>query len=520
MMKLFIILVTALVLLFPCEATNDEKQEFYENPVVPGDFPDPTIIRVDDTYYAAGTSSDFGGNYPLYESKDLVNWDQIGYVFNELPAWASDSFWAPELYYQDGTFYVYYAAKRKSDRISCIGVATTTDIHEGFTDRGIVVEWGDEAIDAFVFQDDEGGRYISWKAYGLTEGRPVEILCSELSSDGLELVGEHFSLTDHAKGWEGSGHEGQCIVKKDDYYYMFYSIGGCCDNQCSYRVRVARSKELRSGWEQYPEPILEGGEEWVCPGHGTLVSTSYGRDFYLYHSYHATDFEYVGRQGMLDEVVWDEETGWPRFKNGNTPTVKGVVPFDDTIQKRDTVFYDDFSIAENNHLWQWDITMEKPDFAAKDGNLSLSPGEDGLAFLGRRPKTGDYSLTVDMPVEPSLNKGLCIYGNQQNVLALNATPEGLTLFQIAGGDKNSLAVVDRPEGDGVQLKVEVRNGRFYRFFYSPDNKNWVPVKMGDEYVVDGKFLPSWGAGIRAGVFVDGKTTEKSSFSEVRFDYEY
>ncbi|MFW5754664.1 MAG: glycoside hydrolase family 43 protein, partial [Marinilabiliaceae bacterium] len=311
MMKLFITLVTALALLFPCEATNDEKQEFYGNPVVPGDIPDPTIIRVDDTYYAAGTSSDFGGNYPLYESKDLVNWDQIGYVFNELPAWASDSFWAPELYYQDGTFYVYYAAKRKSDRISCIGVATTTDIHEGFTDRGIVVEWGDEAIDAFVFQDEEGARYISWKAYGLTEGRPVEILCSELSSDGLELVGEHFSLTDHSEGWEGSGHEGQCIVKKDDHYYMFYSIGGCCDNQCSYRVKVARSKELRSGWEQYPEPILEGGEEWVCPGHGTLVSTSDGRDFYLYHSYHATDFEYVGRQGMLDEVVWDEETGWP-----------------------------------------------------------------------------------------------------------------------------------------------------------------------------------------------------------------
>ncbi|MFO8002135.1 MAG: glycoside hydrolase family 43 protein, partial [Marinilabilia sp.] len=441
-MRSFISITASLILLFVSDASFAQRASF-SNPVIPGDFPDPTIIRVDDTYYAAGTSSDFGGNYPLYESTDLVNWEQIGYVFDELPSWTSDSFWAPELYYDDGTFYVYYSAKRKGDRISCIGVGTTTDIHEGFTDQGIVVDWGDEAIDAFVFKDDEGTPYISWKAYGLTEGRPVEILCSELSSDGMELVGEHFSLTDHSKGWDGSGHEGQCIVKRGDYYYMFYSIGGCCDNQCSYRVRVARSKELRSEWEQYPEPLLEGGDEWVCPGHGTLVSTPDNRDFYLYHSYHATDFEYIGRQGMLDELVWDEETDWPRFKNGNTPTVKGVAPFDDTVQKRDSVFYDDFSTDQNKHLWQWDITRDKPDFEVKDGSLLLSPVQKGLAFLGRRPKTGDYSLEVDMPGEASVNQGICIYGNQENLLAFATTPNGLKIFQKADGKKTTLAMIDR-----------------------------------------------------------------------------
>ena len=102
----------------------------YRNPVIPGDIPDPTVIRVGNMYYAAGTTSDFAPNYPLYESTDLVNWKQIGSVFKELPSWASDSFWAPELYYKDGTFFVYYTAKRKGDHVSCIGVATTKDLRK------------------------------------------------------------------------------------------------------------------------------------------------------------------------------------------------------------------------------------------------------------------------------------------------------------------------------------------------------------------------------------------------------
>ncbi len=242
-------------------AQTGMEKSVYTNPVIPGDIPDPTVIRVGNMYYAAGTTSDFAPNYPLYESADLVNWKQIGSIFNEQPSWTSDSFWAPELCHHNGTFYVYYTAKRKGDRVSCIGVATTKDLRKGFTDRGIIIEWGNEAIDAFVFQDDDQKRYISWKAYGLTKGRPIEILASELSADGLSLVGEHFSLTRFDQGWKGSGDEGQCLIKHGGTYYMLYSVGGCCDNRCDYRVMVSRSKNLKTGWEQLPEPILQGSED-------------------------------------------------------------------------------------------------------------------------------------------------------------------------------------------------------------------------------------------------------------------
>ncbi len=145
----------------------------YQNPVISGDFADPSIIRVGNTYYAVGTSSEWGPAFPIYTSKDLVNWAYVGPVFTTLPVWTMGSFWAPELVYRKGTFYVYYTARRKSDGHSYIGVATTQDLRKGFTDHGVLIEWTAEAIDAFVIED-AGHLYITWKAYGLDKGKKTD----------------------------------------------------------------------------------------------------------------------------------------------------------------------------------------------------------------------------------------------------------------------------------------------------------------------------------------------------------
>ena len=109
--------------------------------------------------------------------------------------------------------YCYYAARRKSDNTSYIGVATAQGTSLQFTDHGPLVEHGTEAIDAFVF-DDDGQLYLTWKAYGL-DSRPIELLGSRLSDDGLRLEGEPFSLL---KDDEGIGLEGQYHFKKGDDY--------------------------------------------------------------------------------------------------------------------------------------------------------------------------------------------------------------------------------------------------------------------------------------------------------------
>lgn len=501
-------------------AGQSQTRGTYQNPVIPGDFPDPSVIRVGNMYYAAGTTSDFAPNYPLYESTDLVNWKQIGSIFNEQPAWTSENFWAPELYYHNGTFYVYYTAKRKSDRVSCIGVATTKDLRKGFTDHGIIIEWGNEAIDGFVFQDDDQKRYISWKAYGLTKGRPIEILASELSADGLSLVGEHFSLTRFDQGWKGAGDEGQCLVKHGQYYYLLYSVGGCCDNRCDYRVMVSRSKNLKTGWEQFPEPILQGSEVWKCTGHGTLVTTPDNRYFYLYHAYHATDFEYIGRQGLLDELVWDKTSQWPRFKKGNTPSVAAQMPFPQTQQVRDSVYADDFSTNKNLKLWQWDLTKPQPALNIQKGVITVGVAADGIAFAGMSPKTGNYSFEAEPAEKTAALSGIGVYGNSKNLLAFAAIRSNLVLFQIKNGIKETLAEIPVPENAAVSLKLKATHGRMYQFYYTTDQKNWLPVKVQNDYSVDASFLPQWGVAMRTGIVVDGKAGESGAFSSVKMSYKF
>src|SRR5690606_22387137 len=110
-------LLSAALQVMPCRGQ--------ERAIIPGDFPDPTVIRADGRYYAIGTSSEWGPHFPVYVSDDLKNWNQTGFVFETPPSWASSSFWAPEYFYHDGLYYVYYSARRKEDGVSCIGVATS-----------------------------------------------------------------------------------------------------------------------------------------------------------------------------------------------------------------------------------------------------------------------------------------------------------------------------------------------------------------------------------------------------------
>lgn len=496
-----------------CNKVNQEKFT-YTNPVIPGDFPDPSIIRVGEMYYACGTSCDFAPIYPIYESNDLVNWTRIGSVFDSPPEWASEDFWAPELLYRNGTFYVYYTAKRKNTRIACIGVASSSDIYKGFTDNGIIIEWGEEAIDAYVFKDDDGKLYITWKAYGLTEDKPIEILASELSVDGLSLAGEYFTLTDHAKGWQGAGDEGQCLIKHDDYYYLFYSIGGCCDNKCDYRVMVARSKNLRSGWEQYSKnPILKGGDEWVCPGHGTLFSTADNRFYYLYHAYNIIDFEFIGRQGMIDEVEWNDQTAWPYFKNGESPSALAPLPFKNKYQKRDSVWMDNFSSDKYLAFYEWDLNTPKPEYTLNKGELCIRSNYQGINFLGIRPKTGDYMLSSEVIITSEMS-GIGIYSNEKNVLAFTADNSRLLLFQIKNGDKEVLFTKNIEKKKSLHLKYEATAGQYYSFFWSGNGIDWVPVILKDSEKVDGTFIAQWGYSPRVGFIIQGDNKTQHRFSEL------
>lgn len=497
--------LTSLLFLLPAvlfgQLTNQsislqKKDKGIVYPVIPGDLPDPSVIRVGNTYYAAGTSSEWGPHYGLFTSTDLIKWKQLGYVLPTTPSWASSSFWAPELYYRNGIYYAYYTARKKADNISCIGVATTKDPAKGFTDRGIVVDFGKEAIDAFINEVD-GKLYISFKAYGL-DNRPIELLGYQLSDDGLKTVGEPFLLL---KDDDRKGLEGQCIVKRNGYYYLFYSAGDCCGSRCSYYVNVARSKSFKGPYAKFESnPVLSGYDDWKCTGHGTIVQTKTGEDYYLYHAYNKMHDVFTGRQAMLGKVSWDKQTGWP-----SVHPVSGEKP---------KTFHDDFSINKLNYNWQWDYRHTTPAIKIEKHALYLNgvitgDNKTGTA-LTVRPYESDYEISTAVINRNASLKGLTVYADANQAAALTIKDDTMQVWNVKGGERNIIKEITVKNAAKVYLKIKVEAGDQLHFYYHEAGKDWVELSGGNGFEVP------WDRSVRPGLLQSGKEAAGFDFFEIKY----
>ena len=503
----------------------------YKNPVIPGDFADPTVIRIEDTYYACGTSSEWAPHYPIFESKDLINWSYVGPAFKTKPEWTKASFWAPELYAINGKIYLYYTARRASDGVSYIGVATTDDIRKGFTDHGCLVASGTEAIDAFILED-EGKLYISWKAYGL-DPRPIELLCSELSPDGLKLAGAPFTLL---KDEENIGMEGQQMFKKGDYYYIIYSIRGCCGANSDYAVSAARSKSLKGPYEKYEgNPILQGdNKEILSCGHGTAVETPEGKLFYLYHAYLKGPGFYNGRQAFLKELAINEAK-WPCFVTGNYASIREPMPFKDVKQLPISGFEDRFdgSKAHSGRStgrsgtsairpeWTWNFTFAdiRPEIQNNTLFLTGTPLHEnkyGSAFC-LRTLMPDYEITTEIKDQKNIFSGLTLYGDKDNLILFGKENGKLFLKQVKKGEEQTLYQLS--DAGNIHLKISVSDGCYASFYRSTDRKNWTPLPAANQQL-NVSYLPPWDRAFRPGLIHIGDENTPAEFTYCRLDYNH
>lgn len=476
--------------------TLQQKNTGVVYPVIPGDLPDPSVIRVGSIYYAAGTSSEWGPHYGLFISKDLIHWKQLGYVLPTTPSWASSSFWAPELYYRNGTYYAYYTARKRTDNISCIGVATTKDPAKGFTDRGIMVDFGKEAIDAFINEVD-GKLYITFKAYGL-DNRPIELLGYQLSDDGLKTIGEPFSLL---RDDERKGLEGQCIVKRNGYYYLFYSAGDCCGSKCSYYVDVARSKSFKGPYTKFENnPVIAGYDDWKCTGHGTIVQTKGGEDYYLYHAYNKVHDVFTGRQAMLGKISWDRLTGWPSIH-----PVSGEKP---------TSFHDDFTNKKLNYNWQWDYRHAKPNIKIEKGVLYLNgivnKENNAGTVLTVRPYESDYEISTAVINKNASLKGLIIYADANQAASISIKNDTIQVWYIKEGKRIVIKETTVRNASKVYLKVKVKEGDQLQFCYRETGKDWIEISDTKGFDVP------WDRSLRPGLVQSGREDAAFDFFEIKY----
>lgn len=298
----------------------------YTNPIISDkSVPDPSVIRAKDGYfylYATQTKTYW---MPVYRSKDLVNWEYQGTAFNkatepDLPG--GGAFWAPEIRFLNGKYVLYYSwAKMNGADISYTAVAVGDTPMGPFPDSKELIgnkEFGSNCIDQFYYEED-GKKYMF---FGSFKG----IYVTELEDDGLTVKLGNDGKPTLKKQVCGNAFEGTNIYKKGKYYYLFASIGSCCNGvNASYQVVVGRSENLlgpyvdkdgkdmlKNNWEL----VLEGdGQKWIGPGHNSIIiQDDEGTDWMIYHSYLKKDGEVGGRLGMLDRVLWTDD-GWPYIRN-------------------------------------------------------------------------------------------------------------------------------------------------------------------------------------------------------------
>lgn len=307
----------------PDQASKDSK---FRNPVINESLPDPTITQAKDGYFYLYATEDIR-NVPIYRSKDLVNWKFTGTAFtNESrPSFEpKGGIWAPDINYVNGQYVMYYSMSVWGGEWTCgIGVATAQKPEGPFTDRGMLFRSNgigvQNSIDPFYIEDN-GKKFLFWGSF-----RGIY---------GIELAEDGFSVKEGAvkKQIAGTAYEGTYIHKRNGYYYLFASVGSCCEGlKSTYTTVVGRSQSL---WGPYVDkkgqPMMENHHEIVIHKNGAFVGTGHdseivtdkaGSNWIFYHAVKVSDPS--GRVLMLDKVKWVD--GWPSVAT-SSPSIESDKP--------------------------------------------------------------------------------------------------------------------------------------------------------------------------------------------------
>jgi xylan 1,4-beta-xylosidase len=529
-MRRFVLLIALPVATAIAGASVDQtktasKAPSYSNPVLPGDYPDPSVIRVGRDYWATATTSQWAPIFPLLHSTDLVNWELRGAVFQTPPPWSAGSYWAPEISADGGRFFVYYTA-RKKDGPLCVAVADAARPEGPYTDRGTLVCQEVGSIDAVAVRDENGRRYLVWKEDGNSRKLPTPLWAQPLSDDGIRLVGEKTEILRNEAAWEAHLVEGPYILRRGDWFYIFYSADACCGRRCNYKLGVARSRKLLGPWERFPgNPILAGNEQWKCPGHGTIVQDQAGRTFLLYHAYEASTFEFVGRQALLDEVTWNAD-GWPAINSGKGPSGSASSPSAMIQRRASTVLDDDFDTTTIDPGWQWpwDQASAPSVEPGRGGWLRLTTGSASMAIAARPTRAANYAATTGVDVASiaaGARAGLAAFGNRDNAIAVTVeraadvatgTPLTVAVWQTQKGERRTLATTQAPAAPLLHLRLSAKDRTRFEFSVSQDGQTWKTVGA-----AEGEYLPPWDLAVRVALLVSGPPTSSARFGGFKLE---
>lgn len=457
-----------------------------KNPILPGFNPDPSIIRVEDTYYIATSTFEWFPGIRLYRSKDLKNWEHFNDVLTRKSQLNLQGFqpskgvWAPCLSYdvQRKRFYVVYSLVK-----STVNEMFDQDNYMVYTDD-IQGQWSEpiylnsSGFDPSLFHDDDGKKYLILGEYDYRKGyelpQPGPIIIQELDGNTNTLMGEPKRI--YNGGTRLWCIEGAHLYKRDDYYYMITAEGG---TGYGHGVVVARAKDILGPYEPDPyNPIITSAKEIYSldkivrytreelynedlvlqkSGHGSLVETPFG-ELYIAHLCSRPllpkKASVLGRETALQKVEVNKE-GWIRLKEGGRYAEEYTEEPINTPQlnKQQSIGKDDFNEETLHPIYN---TLREP-FDQSWGSLTERKGYLRLRGRDSLASTYDQSLVA----------------------------RRVTAFVYQGETKVEFETSDYRKMAGLVLFYDHRHYYYLRIYYSESLKSkCIGIMTSESHVLD------------------------------------
>jgi len=461
------------------------------NPIVPGDHPDPTILKDGTDYYMTFSSFEAYPGVVIWHSRDLVNWTPITAALKT----PIGSVWACELIRHQGRYYIYIPA-RYPDRRS-IYVIWADDIRGPWSEP-VDLHLPDH-IDPGHAVGEDGKRYLF-----LSGGDRVR-----LTDDGLRTDGpvEHvYDPWRYPVDWdvEGFSPEGPKITRRGEWFYQITAVGGTAGPPTGHMVIAARSRSIHGPWENCPQnPLVRttsAAETWWSRGHATLVEGPAGDWWMVYHGYE-NGFWTLGRQCLLAPVEWTAD-GW--FRAGGGDLSKPIrKPRGGQAGPNGLALSDDFKVSKLGV--QWGFADPGPD---ELGRLRFG---DGLAMAARgtAPKDSSpltfvapdqaYEIEVDVEIPEDGYAGILLFYDKQLYCGLSFDAKTFITHQY-GMERGRPA---NPHGRRVRLRLH-NDRHIVTFHTSADGRTWTKFDRqmevsGYHHNVRGGFMA-----LRPGLFAAGR----------------
>ena len=288
----------------------DNGDGTYTNPVINADYSDPDVCvggPSGEDYYMTASSFHCTPGLPILHSRDLVNWEIIGYALKELYTGDEElirhfstpqhgnGVWAPSIRYHDGEYYIYWG----DPDYGVYMVKTRGGDPAGEWEAPVCVIKGKGYIDTTPLWDDDGRCYLV-NGWANSRAKFASVLTvRELSADGTRAIGQPIIVFD-GNGTEYRTCEGPKFYKRDGWYWIMCPAGGVPEG-----FQLAMRSKSPYGPYEHKIVLQQGKTNINGPHQGGWVHTKYGEDWFL----HFQDKEAYGRVVHLNPVDWS--TGWP-----------------------------------------------------------------------------------------------------------------------------------------------------------------------------------------------------------------